>query len=89
MAFEVSKQRLDFRCNLAAAVAEGVINFTGSPNNWQQRLLYYAVDVPAGRAEFARAQQVYREKAIIGDKDGAERAHRWAEQIRLATGISP
>lgn len=45
-------------------------------------------NLEAARQEIARAGQVYNQKMAAGDTAGAEAAHRWANQIRDALGIS-
>lgn len=48
----------------------------------------YKTDTAAAMKEIERAKQVYLQKQKTGDKAGAEAAHKWAEQVRQASGIS-
>lgn len=56
--------------------------------NWQQMLESFKTDTRGAQSEIERAKSVYTEKMAKGDKAGAEAAHRWAEQVRQASGIS-
>ena len=55
---------------------------------WQDNLNKYKTDTNAGNAETERAGQVYTQKTAAGDTAGAEAAHRWANQVRDAMGVS-
>lgn len=55
---------------------------------WQDQLKMFASDPRAAQQEILRAKSVYEQKMKAGDKAGAEAAHRWADQVRAASGIS-
>ncbi len=76
-----------FHGKLAAAIAEGILSYAGTIHSWQKLLLTYAVNSYAGEDEIIRAQGVYRLKKMQGDLAGAEAAHKWADQVRMAMGV--
>jgi hypothetical protein len=55
---------------------------------WEQALVSYKTDPTAAAAELLRAQGVYTAQMAAGNTAGADAAHLWANQIRLATGTS-
>lgn len=54
---------------------------------WQDKLIGYNLDRPAGLAEISRASDVYNQKKAAGDMAGANAAHNWANQIRSVLGM--
>ena len=69
------------QAKLAAALAEGTIEYLGGSEPWQLALLRCAWDTEAAQAEIKRAGSVYRQKIAE-----AEAAHVWANKVRQASG---
>lgn len=72
---------------LAAAIAEGILSYFGPVEPWQKNLFNYAVDAKAGKAEIARAGEVWKARTAAGNFAGADAAHKWANQVRQAMGL--
>jgi len=85
--------------NVASKISTSAKDYASSRNHssssshsstptWQNKLNSYAKDHNAGNAEIKRAQQVYEQKKRAGDMQGAEAAHKWANQVRDSMGTS-
>jgi hypothetical protein len=69
-------------------------NYTGSiykpkvQGSLSDRLATYASDKDALNDELARSSQVYNVKKALGDMQGANAAHEWANKLRQVGGIA-